>query len=717
MRQHEGLAQVYDRLVSRDLGGAIVMMESFLAVHPHQINTDRLYAISSDYQMMADYWKHGFKDPQLQSLYDNLLRRMYELYANINVNYAVRHSPYLSSLFLKAHMTPRDWSPQVIKEDLESFVSDVALLGLEQSHLSESRRLEIYKRHQLSLVELCDFIMTSGIWTDGFEKAFENILLSPTVDINDQQLLISCIMLSLMTQFDISKFRLLIHVYQKASDEEVRQRSLVGWAFSLDAAVGQALFPEEIELVNELLESDQCCRELVELQKQVIYCVNAEKDHMMIQSEIMPDIMRHNSFHFTRNGIEEQEEDALNDILHPDEAEQNLEKVEESFQKMVDMQKQGSDIYFGGFSQMKRFPFFNELTNWFVPFFIDHPDISTAVMKFKDNRFLKMMMTKGPFCNSDKYSFLLAFETVLNQIPQQIREMLDRGEAQVMEITSDETRQPAYIRRIYLQDMYRFFRLFQDSRDFRNIFDREAKDYLFMTNPCFSETRLNRFFNEVTAFLIKQKKHTEAARMLDNYSISSHDFHYYLMMGYLGIGNPTDCYAHALEFQPDNERALSGYARSLFRDQRYEEALSAYDRLLSFHPEKRTYLLNKSVCQTNLHQYDEAEKTLFRLNYESPDDENVNRVLAWTLTCDGKYEQAEKLYGQLTAVEKSLADDWLNMGYCLWFKGAIVEAADCFRRFLKETDVEKRFIIDNEAELLRTKGITEPELQMMLYVL
>ena len=50
--------------------------------------------------------------------------------------------------------------------------------------------------------------------------------------------------------------------------------------------------------------------------------------------------------------------------------------MEESFQKMAEMQKQGTDIYFGGFSQMKRFPFFNELSNWFVPFYSHHPAVA-----------------------------------------------------------------------------------------------------------------------------------------------------------------------------------------------------------------------------------------------------------------------------------------------------------------------------------------------------
>ena len=108
---------------------------------------------------------------------------------------------------------------------------------------------------------------------------------------------------------------------------------------------------------------------------------------------------------------------------------------------------------------------------------------------------------------------------------------------------------------------------------------------------------------------------------------------------------------------------------------------------------------------------------LFRLNYESPDDIYVNRVLAWTLTCDGKYEQAEKIYEQLLSVEEPLSEDILNNGYCLWFSGRVDEAVDCFRRYLKETGQSKQFILDNEKELIRMKGITEPECQMMLYVL
>lgn len=718
MVKNETLEIVLHHLLDRNLAEAIAAMDVFLAVHPHQINTDRLFAIKTDYQLMADYWRRGFKDPQLPQLYDNLLKRMYVLYANMASNYTVRHMPYLSSLFYKGHMTARDWSPLVVKEELESFVSDVAMLDLEPEHTSATKRSELYANHHDLMVELFDNILTSGLWTDSFAAAMEELLLSPTVDANDQQLIISSVMLSAMSYFDMAKFKLLVHVYQQAVDEHVRQRALIGWVFSMDADLVK-IFPEETELLKMLLEDEPCRQELVELQKQMIYCINVERDQATIRDEIMPDLMsqsRHSDSPINLNWLNEEDQDPLNDILHPNEAEERLEKMESSYMKMLDMQKQGSDIYFGGFSQMKRFPFFNEIVNWLMPFDINHPGIKTAAEKFRDNRFLQSMMKNGPFCNSDKYSFLLAFEQVLSQLPENLRQMLDRGEAAFHEVTAEETQKPAYIRRLYLQDLYRFFRIFSQRNAFRNIFDLEERSYLFFANTLFSDTSLGEHFNEVAAFLIKKKRTGDAKTLLQCYDASRRDFQYYMMSGYLGL-SPGESYAHAYELEPENERALAGYARELFSEAHYEEALDKYEQLLKLQPDKRSYHLNKAVCLTNLFRYDEAEKILFRLNYETSDDENVNRVLAWTLTCNGKYEQADKLYAALLAVEKPSPDDLLNDGYCLWFSGRIDEAANCFRRYLEETGESKVFIIDNEQDLIREKGITEVEIEMMLYIL
>ena len=716
MVHNEALNLILTSLLRRDLGEAITATDNFLAIHPHQVNIDRLFAIRTDYQLMADYWRRGFKDPQLPSLYDTLLKRMYVLYANIANAYNIRHTPLLSSLYYRSHTAARDWAPQNIREDLEAFVSEVAMLELEAPHTAEPKRKDLYARHFRSMVELFDYILTSGMWTDGFSSAMEEMLLSPTIDSSDQQLMVTGVMLATVNCFDITKFRLLIHLYEKSTDEEVRQRALIGWAFAIDTEIAQSIYAEENTLVEKLLENEACCQELVELQKQLIYCIDAERDRATIQNEIMPDLMKQQGFRITRNGIEENDESDLNEILHPDETEANLERVEASFHKMLDMQKQGSDIYFGGFSQMKRFPFFNELANWFIPFDFNHPDLAVVSEKFRNSKFLHSVVRSAPFCNSDQYSFALAFEQVVSKIPANYLEFMENSEASFYEFAAEEKSTPTFIRRMCLQDLYRFFRLFKDRDAFRNIFDPEARDYLILSKPMFSRTHVETSFNDVTAFLLKKNRRSEAEAMLDNYGEHRRDYQYYMMSAWLGR-EPKANYAQALALQPDSERALAGYARALFNEGAYQEALDAYDKLLIQQPDKKSYLLNKAVCLTNLKRYDEAERVLFRLNYEAEDDANVNRVLAWALTCDGKYEQAEKFYNQLLSEEEPAEDDLLNYGFCLWFSGHIDEAADCFHRYLMVSGEPKESIVENELELIRAKGITEPEIQMMLYIL
>ena len=725
MDTHQSLKEVFSHLENRNLSAAINELESFLSIHPHQVNSDRLHAVRTDYQLMADYWKRGFKDPKLPELYQSLLQRMYVLSANISLRYGIGHSSFLSSIYLRKHMTARDWAPQNIREELETFVSDAAILELEPPHTREAKQRELYSQHQHEMNVLFDHIFTSDIWTDGIATVMEEMLLSPTVDTNDQQLIISAVMLSALEYFDMAKFRTLIHVYEKATDERVRQRALVGWVLTLNSCLATSIYPEQIDLVHQLLENDDHCKELVELQEQIVFCMNAEQDTQTIQREIMPDLLKNQSFRMTRNGIEETEEDPMEDILHPGEQERKLEQMEASFQRMVNMQKQGSDIYFGGFSQMKRFSFFNELSNWFVPFYLNHPDVTEVLEKTGMNRFLNVMVEKGPFCNSDKYSFVFAFQQVVNQIPQNMRGMLERGEATINELASEELESAAYIRRTYLQDLYRFFRLFPQRTAFVDPLDAEKMRFLFCADPIFSKTHLEPFFNEIAAFLLKQKRMHEVASLLDNYGEARRDFQFWMMAGYLaqhpvdGLPNQNDdleCYANALVLQPENEKALAGYARALFSRGRYQEAIETYDKLLTIRPGKKSYCLNRAISLTNLGKYSEALKDLYHLNYESPDDQNVNRVLAWALVCEGKYEAADKIYTQLLAGEVH-PDDLLNYGYALWFNGHIDEAADCFHRFLKETGCDAQYILSNEAKLLREKGITEPEQQMMLYIL
>ena len=655
---------------------------------------------------MADYWMQGATDPERDEQYNRLLQRIYVLMANIAIHRHLSATSFLQQLHHNARQTWHPMNLETIRQEMENFVSEVAMLELEPEHTRKEKSLALYKTHQQQMNQLFNYMLTSNIWSEGTGRMMEELLVSPTIDAIDQQLLVSAVMLSLMNRFDIVKFRTLVDVYRRSTDEHVRQRALVGWVLGIDDDMLE-IYPEQRTLIEELLKSKRTCAELTELQIQMIYTMDAEKDTNTVQQEIMPDILKNNTFRVTKNGIEEIEDDALEDVLHPDASEQRMEKLEQSFQRMIDMQRKGSDIFYGGFSQTKRFPFFYDISNWFVPFFIQHPDIAQFIEKFEDNRFLTSIMNKGPFCNSDKYSFVIAFQQVVNQLPESLRQAMKRGEATMGDMTMDHEEQqtPAFIRRNYLMDLYRFFRLFPNRQALINPFSRtgiQLATCCFFCSKVFNQTPLDAYKPEVVRVMKKHLYDFEAELLLDSFPESMRDVQYYLWK---------EDYSDALKLDPDNERALSARARYYFSEGLYEDANDDYERLLLLHPNKVSYMLNKAVCLVNMDEYEDALKLLYQLNYEHDEDVNIQRVLAWALICDGKMEQAEKLYQQLTSNDSATSEDYLNKGYCLWLMGRIKEADACFDQyFILGGDYYEAF---NNREWLHQRGISDTDIRLM----
>ena len=714
IRSDNATDRICRRLTEGNAGLAIAEMEVFLAAWPQPQTAARLQAVKEDYERMANYWKSGGDDPQRRLLYGKLLQRLYVIYANVVVHRRLKQSSFLSGLHAHARQQGQEWTVAAIRSEMENYVSDLALTELDPDDVREQRLKEICQRHQQQMNRLFEFVLTSRMWSDGVGSDFTQLLLSPTVDTVDQQLLVAAITLSLMSQFDIVKFRLLTDVYAHAADEPVRQRALVGWALGMEPGWAE-VYPEQREIICRLTASKDVCKELAELQLQLLYTMHAESDHTTIQQEIMPDLLKNNNFRVTRQGIEEIADDPLEDVLHPDAAEQRMERVEASFRRMMDMQRQGADIYFGGFAQMKRFPFFYDAANWLVPFYMKHPDIAQYVAKVGGNKFLQALLKNGTFCNSDKYSFLMAFQQVVDRLPQSMLQMMERGEASLAEMAIDEDggkddfrQTAAYVRRIYLMDLYRFFRLFPNRSAFPNPFDAAQcfdSGAGFMASPLLMDTPLDDEKQGVVRAVAKMGSGLMKEHLLDSIPQRLRDVQYYLWR---------EDFDEALRLDPDNERALSARARRNFEQQCYELAADDFERLLLQHPGKRGYMLNRAVCLVRMEEYDDALKLLYQLHYEQADDINVLRVLAWALTCDHKLEQAGQYYQQLMDRQEPSPEDHQNYAFCLWLQGRIGDAAQHLGRFLDaEGHTDEALESAFDRDWLLAHGISDIDIRMM----
>lgn len=720
MNVEEILSKAINCLMDRRLSNAIEVLDQLYVQRPSLMGHSEFEAIKTDYQLMVDYMGRGFSDSHRESLYNTLLQRLYRVAADLEISWRCKNvNAYVNSFRVIDHLNT---SHDFVRTVLESFVSDIAMLSLQPEEMREQKSQELYERHQTFINRLFSALWTSCQWTDDDCKFYTELLLSPTVMSTDQQVIVSAISLGAMNQFDINKFKTLVNVYQKATDEHVRQRALVGWVLAVFE--GMDIFPEQDALIRELCENPAITRELLTLQIQFFYSKAAEKDNDKIQRDIMPDIMRNSNLTIGRLGIMEKEEDAIESILHQDADEKRMEQLEEKVRKMMDMQKQGSDIYFGGFSQMKRFPFFNDMVNWFTPFYLDHPALHSVINKLGDTKFLNTLMERSNFCESDRYSFAFALEQIINQLPADIKDAIGSDAMLGPLAESDDTEDAISIRRTYLQDLYRFFRLYHTANDFINPFEDNGKgdfvaDTFFFTYKSFMGTGLDDVKLRLASHLYKHQQMTELAELLTTFQ--SADPRYAILMGYTNINMGKAEFAYqffdyALKAEPDNQWALKGKARAALDAEDYKTAEEVYTELLKLEPGHKNYTMNHCVALLKLGRTSEVREELFRLDYQYPEDMNVKRVLAWAMLSDNSLDKASQLYDTLLATTPA-HEDYLNAGYCQWAMGNVQRAVELFREWMVKSGKSREQLLEefrSDADTLTMYSISEIDCFLML---
>lgn len=720
MNVDEILSSAINNLMDKRLDVAIELLEQLYVQRPTLIGHSELEAVKNDYQLMVDYMERGFTDDKRASLYLSLLQRLYRVAADLEISWRCKNViVYVDAFRISDHLNT---SHDFIRSVLESFVSDVAMLSLLPEAERTEKAKDLYDRHQVFVNRLFNTLWTSCQWSDDDCAFYTELMLSPMVDVVDQQLLVSAVTLGAMNQFDINKFKALTTVYQQSTDERVRQRALVGWVLSVFE--GMDIFPEQDEIIRKLCENKDTIRELYALQIQFFYSQDTEKDNEKLQRDIMPYLVDGSNITIGRLGIVEKEEDSLENILNQDAEDKRMEQMEEKVRKMMEMQKQGSDIYFGGFRQMKRFPFFNDLANWFTPFYIDHPALRTTIERIGQPNILQTITNQGNFCESDKYSLAFAMESIINQIPGNIKEMMgSEGVFDPMGTTLDKSN-PTYICRAYIQDLYRFFRLYRSSNELINPFIDNHKssfvaDTFFFVYKSFIGTGLDEYKMRLALYLYKHKNMDKLVELMSTFHVE--DTNYNILMGYINLyfGKPDVAYQifnMVLQEDTENQWALKGMARAAMDCEDYDTAEHTYSQLLRLEPDNINYAVKRCVTLLKTERYAEAREELFRLDYQYPDNMNVKRVFAWTMLLDKSLDKASQLYDRILS-DAPMAEDYLNSGYCWWAKGNIGQAKNSFQAWITMTKGNKDRLLEeirNDQKVLDLYGITEIDCLLMV---
>jgi len=735
--------EIYIPLIAKhNVGKALRAMKETIAEDklPGYI-VARYEDVKNDYRLMQDAMMRGLRDDKIDEVYADIMRKVYGAGLDVLIEEKVKR--YSSFAYARVSAQQTEAHPDAVRTVLEAYVQDMTMMAFEPENTRKAKMEKLTADHHAYMKQLFNALLVAPMWNDRRAADFADLLLSPTIDRDDALLLVSAVMLAAMNVNDPYKWDMLAEVYVRATVKVLKMRALVGWVLSLPYDPrGPRLFPFVQERIKAMLADKTTLKQMLDMQMQMLFCCNADADNEEIQRNIMPTLIKNTNLQMTRLGIVEKEDDPMKDIMDPNAAERDMEEMERKYRKMMDMQKQGSDIYFGGFSKMKTFPFFHDLCNWFAPFNAAHPALGAARERLAGSTFLNNLMENGPFCDSDKYSFALAIAQIMDRMPDNIKEMLNSDATFGPTVSKVEQEDPAYICRSYLQSLYRFFRLYRSKRDFLNPFildELEDNDgnALFMSYKLLACPEMEENAVALCGFLLKRKMMRELRSMAICYKSSQNP----RLVRFLALVPMTDgkwqeaydLFASVPEDQ-HTEESLRGMAHCCMSLKRFGEAVAIYRRLLAMHPDSFSYQLNLAVCLMSSDAFsscgdaasscgdvasscgdascdasscgvasslggkvearpnkvvEEGTKLLYKLDYEHPNNANVRRVLAWCMMLQGHFDKAIDIYTRLLSQPDAVSADRLNAAYAHWLSRDVARAVALLREYCNLCEQEE----------------------------
>lgn len=534
--------------------------------------------------------------------------------------------------------------------------------------------------------------MFSRIWTrihlsKGEQERIQSFLTEGGVSeasIQAKALVLTALLLGGMMYYDYRKLELLLMSSLQLENPRLAARALTG-ALMLIGMYGQRAKENKkiMALAEAVADNDRLQKATRQYVPAMLRAIDTDRVNKRVKEDIFPTLSRMKpelEKTLRRMGGELESFDLEG---NPD-WEEILKKsgVADKLKELTEMQMDGADIFMSAFSQMKGFGFFRHISNWFVPFSLNHSQVEGARNMVPEA--LLTMLTRGNFfCSSDKYSMVLALSKMP---PQQFKMMSSQLSAQMVSMQEDvdtsllggKTDITSEIS-LYLKDLYRFFRLKnEDLPDpFGQIYEiPELAPFQALGSDIELQRGMAEFYFKYGYW--QQAYHTfETANRLS----TSADESLLQKQGYCMqlMGHYDEALKHYMQAEllnPQSDWLLKRIATLLRDMKRYEESAEYARRALARKPDN---LSLEMLLGTTLMLGDNPEaalKSFYKIKYLSPDNTKVLRPIAWCEFMMGNYEKSAGMYGSMP---DATATDMLNCGHSFMAMGQIASATRCYR--------------------------------------
>src|SRR6056297_2484576 len=641
-----------------------------------------------------DILKHAFNnvdDPQKNDIYKHLQKSILET-GDILKEHLLIYKGQSAIYKTKDKLKQQIQSGEInLLELLESLTVDEQLEDiLEDTNIQKNESGQYDRNEVLS-------ILFRAIWfTDKFydteKKLVGNIINSEKLMWYDKSLFVSALTLSVLHCFNEEKINLLIDFIMK-KEEQVWQRAFVGLILAVFVYNKRiSLYPDLIERLESFSGNEEIEKNIEAVVIQLIKAKETEEITRKWEEEILPEIMKMRPEIEKKLDLENIVSDKFLEDKNPE-----WERVFEDSPDLLDklqqfsqMQVEGSDVFMSAFSRLKHFPFFNRISNWFIPFYKENKDLEGVVNQNSEvdiAPLVEKLESSYYMCNSDKYSFCLDLQYIPEEQKNTMMHLFNEEMKQMKEIGEDEEIINSFARTKsiytqYIQDIYRFFKLHPLKNEIEDIFQHKLDIYdTQFYNRIVKNKKIRR---NIAEFYFERNHFDQAVEVFKNLDEEQRN-----------TAEVTEKIAYSYQRLGDYQDALNYYLKSELFDtnkawitkkialcHRYlnkpEKALEYYQQAEQMEPDNLYIQAYIGHSLFQLKRYEEALKYYFKVEYLAPENAKIRRPIAWCSFILGKFETAENYLLKLLEKE-SRYFDYITLDHVYWCMNDISKAQQAYK--------------------------------------
>ena len=631
--------------------------------------------IWTDYQHLLRDFRQGEACATYQERNESLFERTYLLGLSLHHAFTVEHTQQLRAKLWQKYADQRLQQP-----------------------------LENVLRYEIDDHILFDRLYCAAPWTAEVVEAAEELMQHPNRSEDTRSTVLSAVTLSLLASFDPTQCAWLLRQTEKTLSSLLRVRLCVGLVYiGIHQAAQIALFPSLVQQWKAWTNREVWQEDLRIVQSTMLASAQS-RDTATDASQLM---------------------ERLSQMPDPS----NAQAKQTFMREMASMVAErfvdgwaGVDIALAGFKQMyRRFPFFQDAANWFIPFSVQRPELQ----HLEEVGGRKLELQHRALGSTDLYIIAemnLASKRFAERLPQEIKDKFEEvsakvpdeskdvvfhleeedtamltilrnhrknsGVADLISTESQEFRALKLAYNGYIHDSYRFFHLFVD----RNEGENPYRDNLLLRDSilfrgAFEDEASLAVLGQLS-FAIKDYRH--ALIFFQLLPKEHRDVRLRLAQCHHATGD----YAEAalllekLVEEEDDESLLRLLSHCYDALHRHEDALVAWIRLEQLNPKNLEIAETLAQRFFDLQLYSDALEQVHKILYHRSEDLDALLLKAQCYLLMGRLEEAQNQYAVLLEKAPDHLDVLKNAAHCALLLGDIAMAARLYMAHLEQEQLK-----------------------------